>query len=82
MKSTANLDFETKNEYMVTVMVEDSGTPHQNLTKSITIKITNVNEPPTMLSLTNTEVCIKYSPFSRIAWTVFCRKYVYLNCSF
>jgi hypothetical protein len=54
LQANASFDFETKSSYVVTVRATDSG----NLTfdKQFTITVTNVNETPTDISLSNSSV--------------------------
>lgn len=46
LNNEANLDFESKSEYLLEVEVEDSGTPNLSATGTVTVVVMDVNEPP------------------------------------
>ena len=50
------LDFETTPSFPLTVRVQDSGSPAEAGTNTVTVNLTNVNEAPTDLSLSSTSV--------------------------
>ncbi|XP_060077517.1 protocadherin Fat 4-like [Ylistrum balloti] len=52
----ANLDYESTEEYTIEISVTDDGTPPQNFTKVVSILIQDVNEPPSNLSITSTQI--------------------------
>ena len=54
LRANASFDFETKNSYSVTVRVTDAG--GLTFDKQFTVTITNVNETPTNISLSNSSV--------------------------
>src|SRR5204862_2154228 len=54
LQTNASFDFETKNSYSIRVQTDDgNGGTFQ---KQFTISITNVNEPPTDISLSNNNI--------------------------
>ena len=54
LQSAASFDFETKSSYTVCVRSTDSGS--LSFDKQFTISVTNVNEPPTDISLDNNNI--------------------------
>nr|WP_281409328.1 cadherin domain-containing protein [Microvirga terricola] len=54
LKDGATFDFESKTSHTVTVLVVDSG--GLSYEKTFTIKVNDVNEPPTSISLSSTEI--------------------------
>jgi hypothetical protein len=54
LQSAASFDFETKSSYTVCVRSTDSG--GLSFDKQFTISVTNVNEPPTDISLSNNSI--------------------------
>ncbi len=52
----ANLNFESLASYSILVQVTDSGTPARSSSAPITINLSNVNDPPTAISLVNSNV--------------------------
>ena len=54
VQSAASFDFETKSSYTICVRSTDSGA--LSFDKQFTISITNVNEPPTDISLSNNNI--------------------------
>jgi uncharacterized delta-60 repeat protein len=52
----ASADFESKTSYLFTVVATDGGSPVLSAEKSVTISVTNVNEAPTVISLTNSSL--------------------------
>ena len=60
MTSAADLDYEETEEFTVIIRATDSGTPPMYMDKEIKIKITDINETPTDLHLTDNKVCIYY----------------------
>ena len=56
LRVNAALDFETTPSYSITIRSTDNGTPSQSTTETWTITVTNVNEAPTSISLTNTSI--------------------------
>ena len=53
---SANLDFETSGSPSITVLVEDNGSPKLSYQKTFTVEIEDVNEAPTQITLSNTQV--------------------------
>ena len=56
LKTAAVFDFETKSSYSVRVRATDNGTPAQSFEEQLTITVSNVNEAPTDITLTNSSV--------------------------
>ncbi|MDQ3822234.1 MAG: cadherin domain-containing protein [Actinomycetota bacterium] len=54
LKTNAAFDFETKNAYSIRVRATDGGSA--TFEKQLTITVTNVNEPPTDVNLSNSSV--------------------------
>jgi hypothetical protein len=54
LQSAASFDFETKSSYTICVRSTDSGA--LSFDKQFTISVTNVNEPPTDISLSNNSI--------------------------
>lgn len=50
------LDHEKFHSYILTIQVTDSGVPPLSFEKNVTLKVTNVNQPPTDIILDNTKV--------------------------
>ena len=50
------LDFESTPSFPLTVRVQDTGSPAEAGTNTVTVNLTNVNEAPTNLSLSNSSV--------------------------
>jgi hypothetical protein len=50
--SLSTLDYEVQNELTVKVKVTDNGSPPLSLEKTIVVRITDVNEKPTAVTLT------------------------------
>jgi hypothetical protein len=46
LRANQELDFEVQTTYVVSVTVQDSGTPSLSDSRSVTINVKNVNEPP------------------------------------
>ncbi|KAJ8308291.1 hypothetical protein KUTeg_013165 [Tegillarca granosa] len=51
--ATANLDYETQDTYEITILVMDNGNPPMTMQKTFTMKVTNENEAPTLIYLSN-----------------------------
>ena len=56
LKDGESLDFETENSINLEITATDDGNPNQSFTKSLTIAVTNVNEVPTKITLSNSSV--------------------------
>ncbi|MCA9030549.1 MAG: cadherin domain-containing protein, partial [Planctomycetaceae bacterium] len=54
--SVAGLDYETLASYALTVLVTDDGSPNRSNSATITVNVTNVNEDPTDIGLSNASV--------------------------
>ena len=54
--TAAMFDAETKSSYAIRVRTTDSGTPNLSFEQTFTITVNNVNEAPTVLSLSNSSV--------------------------
>ncbi|KAJ8308606.1 hypothetical protein KUTeg_013480 [Tegillarca granosa] len=54
--ATANLDYETQDTYEITILVMDNGNPPMTMQKTFTMKVTNENEAPTLIYLSNDKV--------------------------
>ena len=56
--NTENLDFEDEkaNEVFLTLQVIDSGPTTLNITETVTVKINDINESPTMTSFQEYEI--------------------------
>lgn len=63
--STA-LDFETSPTFSLTIQVTDDGQPNLSTTGTVTIGLTNVNEPPTGVTLTPSRVNEGIAPSSLV----------------
>ncbi|XP_059161145.1 protocadherin Fat 4-like [Physella acuta] len=50
------LDYEKSQSVVITLEVSDSGIPPKKLRKSITVNVVNVNEPPSVLMLSNNQI--------------------------
>ncbi|MFN3279999.1 MAG: cadherin repeat domain-containing protein, partial [Paracoccus hibiscisoli] len=48
----AVLDYETRNEYVLTVSVTDNGEPQLSASATVTIRVLEVNRPPTLADTT------------------------------
>jgi hypothetical protein len=56
LQATNSLDFETQSVYSIRVRVRDNGTPTRNRVEVFSINVTDANDAPTSLSLSNTRV--------------------------
>ncbi|MGW5237401.1 Ig-like domain-containing protein [Monashia sp. NPDC004114] len=56
LQTAASFNFEAKNSYTICVRVSDPGSPNLSFDKQFTITVTNVNEPPTDISLSNSTI--------------------------
>lgn len=56
LKSGASFDFETKSSYTICVRTTDSGSPALSFDKQFTVSVTNVNEAPSDIALSSTNV--------------------------
>ena len=56
VSSSANLDYETATQYKITVTSTDNGSPAKSIAKDFVIKVVDVNEKPTLVSLGNNRV--------------------------
>jgi mRNA-degrading endonuclease HigB of HigAB toxin-antitoxin module len=54
LRATTSLDFETKSSYSIRVRAEDQG--GLTVDKTLTVSVTNVNEAPTNLALSNSTI--------------------------
>ena len=54
--SNASLNFEEKQEYNVTVRSTDDGVPPLSLVKTFLITVLDVNEPPSVISVSSLKV--------------------------
>ena len=50
------LDYETVRLYILTIKATDNGSPVYNISQNVTVFITNVNQPPTDIVLSNEKV--------------------------
>ncbi|MEO1760404.1 MAG: cadherin domain-containing protein, partial [Cyanobacteria bacterium J06629_18] len=62
LKDGESLDFESENSINLEVTATDDGNPNQSFTKSLTIAVTNINEAPTDIALSNTSVAENDTP--------------------
>ena len=53
---TANLDYESKREYNITVRSTDNGTPPLFIEESYLITVLDQNEAPTLVTVSNSQV--------------------------
>lgn len=53
---TANLDYESRREYNITVRSTDDGTPPLFLEETYLITVLDVNEAPTLITVSNSKV--------------------------
>jgi Bacterial Ig domain/Cadherin domain/RTX calcium-binding nonapeptide repeat (4 copies) len=56
LQSAASFNFEVKSSYTVCVRATDNGSPAMSFDKQFTISVTNVNEAPTDISLSNNNI--------------------------
>ena len=56
VSSSANLDFETRNEFTVAIQCNDSGNPPLGLEQTFKIRVLDVNEAPANVTLTSANV--------------------------
>ncbi|XP_067682653.1 protocadherin Fat 4-like [Haliotis asinina] len=56
LTTSARLDFEKTSEFVLTLGVTDDGQPPMSSEKRVTVKVTDVNEAPTSLSLSKNQV--------------------------
>ena len=61
VKQTGNIDYEIKSSYTVTIQSTDNGNPSGSFTKKIVVKIIDINEPPTSISLAHDKVACTLS---------------------
>ena len=61
VKQTGNIDYEIKSSYTVTIRSTDNGNPSRSFTKKIVVKIIDINEPPTSISLAHDKVACTLS---------------------
>jgi hypothetical protein len=60
-------DFESRSSYTITLRVEDSGSPKMAMKESFTVTVTDVNEPPSSVSILSTGGQLKFTTdFPRI----------------
>ena len=69
VSSSANLDYEKATQHTITVKSTDSGTPSLWTTKSFIIKVLDVNERPTSVSL-DKNVVVENSPLNTVIGTL------------
>ena len=69
VSSSANLNYEIATKHTITVKSTDSGSPSLSTTKSFTIKVLDVNERPTSVSL-NKNVVVENSPMNMVIGTL------------
>ena len=50
------LDYETLHLYILTIKATDNGSPVYSISENVTVNITNVNQPPTDIILSNGKV--------------------------
>ena len=50
------LDYETVQLYILTIRATDNGSPIYSISKNVTVTISNVNQPPTDIVLSNEKV--------------------------
>ncbi|KAI8744489.1 protocadherin Fat 4, partial [Biomphalaria glabrata] len=55
-QSTCSLDFESQSSLSVTIRVTDSGTPSLSLISSQTIAVTDVNDPPSNIQISTSQI--------------------------
>ncbi|XP_066935500.1 protocadherin Fat 4-like isoform X3 [Clytia hemisphaerica] len=67
LKTYSKLDYETKNQYQLTISSSDSGTPSKTVAKQLTINVINDNDPITKVTLTRYTVTENSSPNTVIA---------------
>ncbi|MEO0934266.1 MAG: putative Ig domain-containing protein, partial [Cyanobacteria bacterium J06641_2] len=56
LKDGQSLDFETENSITLEITAIDDGNPNLSFAKSFTLTVTNLNEPPTTIALSNSFV--------------------------
>ncbi|XP_065840080.1 protocadherin Fat 4-like isoform X2 [Oscarella lobularis] len=54
LATRSGIDYETATSHLITVLVKDSGSPSLSLSSSFSIYISNVNEPPGMITFSST----------------------------
>ena len=64
LSSSANLNFESQATYVVPVQVTDSGVPTRSSTTNVTISVTDVNDAPTAIRLSNPSVLASQKGFA------------------
>ncbi|KAL4238399.1 hypothetical protein ACF0H5_003108 [Mactra antiquata] len=61
----SSIDYETQDEYTITIQVKDNGTPPQTSDFNVTISITDVNETPKSTILSDNTVS-EHAPFGTV----------------
>ena len=56
LSSTASFNYEAKSSYTICVRATDNGSPALSFDKQLTVVVTNVNETPTDISLSNASI--------------------------
>lgn len=62
VSNSANLDYEKQSSYSVSIQTTDSGSPSLKYTKYFSITVLDINEAPSMIGLTNSNVTENSKP--------------------